>query len=110
MTASNSTPPAKQNLHPWHLVKKSMNLLRLLDNANIKLAKNSSSEFRRHEHGEVSPDAHPPTGAKGKLAGLDVVLHTALFAINHRGWVVFQPALWAELGHVRAEVASSYYS
>jgi len=104
MTISNSTPPTKQSLHSWHLVKKSMNLLRLLDNANIKLAKNSSSELHHHEHGEMSPDAHPPTGVKGKPACLDVVLHTALFAIKHRGWVVFQRALWAELGHVRAEV------
>ena len=81
-----------------------MNLLRLLDNANIKLTNNRSSELHHHEHGEMSPNAHPPTGAKGKPAGLDVVLHTTLFAIKHRGWVVFQPALWAELGHVRAEV------
>jgi len=104
MTISNSTPPTKKNIHPGHLVKKSINLLRLLDNRNIKFVKNSSSELHHHEHGEMSPDARPPTGAKGKPACLDVVLHTALFAIKHRGWVVIQPALWAELGQVRAEV------
>jgi len=104
LTISNSTPPTKQNLHPRHLVKKGMNLLRLAENANIELAKNSSSELHHHEHGEMSPNAYPPTGAKGKPACLDVVLHTPLLSIKHRGWVVFQPALRAELGHVRTEV------
>lgn len=102
---SKTALPPKQNLHPQHLGHKCEMFLRLLNNANIKLANHSSSELHQHEHGEMSPNAHPAASAKAEPTGLDVVLHTTLFTIEHLGRMVFQPALWAELRHVRAEVA-----
>ena len=102
---SNTTLPAEQNFHPQHLGNKRKTLLRLLNNANIKLANHGSSELHHHKHGEMSPNAHPPARAKAEPTSLDVVLHTALFTFEHFGRMVFQPALWAELRHVWAKVA-----